>query len=294
MPTPLTEELQVDQESVARLVEHHVRLGINGVLVAGTRGEGICLTEQNRRELLEAVVQANGGRMLVAMQVTENSEPRIAERAEEAAELGADIAVMASPYFHMRPTHRRLRNFFLTCIGESALPVGLYDRGTMGGGLPLPEPAMVELCQEEKVVMLKDSSRDKSRRAMALLARMMRSELSVLSGDEYTIVGYLACNYDGFLLGGASFIGYLAGQVMEAWRAEDRQRAEELDRRMQEILNTVYGGPDKPCWLAGDKALLQEMGLLESTASYWDFGVTDKVREELPRLLDKHADVLLP
>jgi 4-hydroxy-tetrahydrodipicolinate synthase len=294
LPTPLTETLDVDTDSVKRLVDHHVRLGVNGLLVAGTRGEGACLTATQRRLLLGSVVEANAGRMLVAMQVTENSEPRVLDLSAEAQELGADLVMLASPYFFPRSTARRLRTFFLTCLRESPLPVGLYDRGTRGGALPLPLPALIELCQEENVVMYKDSSRDKARRAMALVARRLRPELSLLSGDEFTLLEYLRVGYDGFLLGGASLVGYLAGQVLAAWRDEEVERAGQLDQRLQELLRRVYGGPGHPCWLSGDKALLQRMGLLTSAASFWEFPLTERCQEDLAQVLAKNREILLP
>ena len=44
-PTPLTADRRVDADSVDRLVEHHVKMGVTGLMLAGTCGEGPWLAE---------------------------------------------------------------------------------------------------------------------------------------------------------------------------------------------------------------------------------------------------------
>ncbi|MFH0797442.1 MAG: dihydrodipicolinate synthase family protein [Candidatus Omnitrophota bacterium] len=101
-PTPLTEKMEVDVPSVKRMIEHHLRLGVNGLFLLGTNGEGPWLPERLRRTLIRKVIEYNQRKMLVAIQITDNSAPRMLANVKAAEEDGADIAVIAPPHFTAR------------------------------------------------------------------------------------------------------------------------------------------------------------------------------------------------
>ena len=119
----------MDPASVHRLVEHHVQLGVTGLMLAGTCGEGPWLTDEAREALIRTVVEANRGRLRIAVQVTDNSPARTLAHAERAAAWGAQIAVVAQPYFMLNATPDRQLGFYREIARGSALPVGFYDRG---------------------------------------------------------------------------------------------------------------------------------------------------------------------
>ena len=72
-PTPLTADGKLDRDAVFKLSEHHVKLGIKGVFIAGTCGEGAYMSDSMTAELAKLTVRAAAGRMAVAMQITDNS-----------------------------------------------------------------------------------------------------------------------------------------------------------------------------------------------------------------------------
>lgn len=98
-PTPLTPDRRVDPASVKRLVEHHVKMGVTGLMLAGTCGEGPWLPDAERETLVRTAAAASGGRLRIAMQVTDNSAGRTLANIEKAAAWGVEIAVVAQPYF---------------------------------------------------------------------------------------------------------------------------------------------------------------------------------------------------
>jgi len=72
MPTPFTEDLELDTKSISRLVEHHVRLGIKGLFLASPNGEGHLMTDSMQMELVAEVVTSNQDRMLLSMLIADN------------------------------------------------------------------------------------------------------------------------------------------------------------------------------------------------------------------------------
>lgn len=131
-PTPFTENLQLDVESLHRMIAHHLRLGCDGLFMAGTCGEGPWMPENSLRALVREIHQASQGRLLIAVQVSDNSAARILSNMENAAEDGADIAIIAPPYFMMNAQPRRIYELYREAAEKSPLPVGIYDRGQHG------------------------------------------------------------------------------------------------------------------------------------------------------------------
>ncbi|MFO7947677.1 MAG: dihydrodipicolinate synthase family protein [Armatimonadota bacterium] len=292
-PTPFTDDMQIDRPSVQRLVEHHLKLGIDGLFLLGTCGEGAWMTDEQRREFVQSVISTAAGDLKIAVQVTDNSAARVLDNIERAAEDGADMAVIAQPYFFMNDTPGRIVDFYLEAIQNSPLPVGFYDRGKHSN-VYVPQKILPQIHAQENVVMIKDSSRDPNRRDVALQARQERPDLLLLDGDEFVCATYIEAGYDGLLLGGGIFNGFIARQIIEAVHDGDMERANALQDRMNRLMWDVYGGKDAPCWLSGQKRLLVEMGIFSTWKSYLNYPLTDECVEAIEKAVQQDADILTP
>jgi len=292
-PTPFTAEWEIDVESVERLVAHHLRLGVKGLFLAGTCGEGPWMPERSRRTLVETVARFAKGKLHIAAQVTDNSAPRIIDNMRMVADAGADIAVIAPPHFLLNATADNLTALYREAVRACPLPVGIYDRGSYGS-VVVPDAALKKIYAEENVKLIKDSSLNPARREIALAARRKRPELLLLNGAEFDCVEYLQAGYDGLLLGGGIFNGYLAGQIMAAARAGNLQRAERLQARMNRMMFDVYGGKKIACWLSGLKKLLVAMGIFNTSNNYLRYPLIASCLNAIARMIQREADVLFP
>jgi len=292
-PTPLNDDLTVDTQALKRMVEHHSRLGIKGLFLAGTCGEGAWLPEREKRRLVETVAKHAAGKLLVSVQVTDNSTARILDNIKAAREDGADIAVIAPPYFLLNANHRTLLNLYRQAIQESPLPIGIYDRGVFGS-VVIPNDTLAQIYAEPKVIIVKDSSTDPARRQIALAARRKRPELRLFDGDEFHCVEYLKAGYDGLLVGGGIFIGYLAGKIIEATADGEFVLADKLQQRMNRMMYAVYGGKKIKCWLSGLKRLMVELGVFRTWKNYLDYPLTASCLRDIQRLVERDRDMLLP
>ena len=291
-PTPFTTKMDIDTGSIRRMVKHHLRLGVKGLFLAGTNGEGPWITDAQRHTLVRTVRQYAHKRLILAVQVTDNSAARIINNIEMAAEDGADIAVIAPPYFPPRKDPDVLLKLYLDSIARSCLPIGIYDRA-MNGEL-VPGGIMKAVLAQKKVIVLKDSSANVERMKCAVAARRRRPALQLLNGWEFNCVPYIRAGYDGLLLGGAVFNGYLAGKIMAAAGAGEWQRAERLQQRMNRMMWNVYGGRKIACWLAGEKYLLTRMGIFRTWKNYPDYPLTPACRQAIEQTLIRNAKYLLP
>lgn len=238
----------------------------------------------DQEDLVRAVAGSNPGKLAIAAQVTDNSAMRMLDHAERLAAAGAEQLVIAGPTFIMNPTPARVLNVYLEFVRKSPLPVIVYDRGKADRYV-IPNEQLAELYAEPGVVMIKDSSCDDSRMDVALAARQMRPELTLLTGDEFHCVKYLTKGYDGLLLGGAIFNGKLAHQLVLAFESGNLETANRIEDRLKDLMLRVYGGPDVRCWMAGLKYLLRKLGLFSTDASLLDYELTDSCREAIDEMV---------
>ena len=297
-PTPFDKNLAVDVDSVKRMVDHHHRLGVKGLFLAGTNGEGPWLPERELRTLVRTVVKANRGRMTIALQVTDNSAARVVDNISRAADDGADLAVIAPPYFGLtyvspRETEKRLEALYLEAVGRSPLPVGIYDRGNYSA-VVIPEKVLARVYLEPKVRVVKDSSVIASHLVLAIKARQRRPELALFCGYEFDCVKYLRAGYDGLLLGGGVFNGCLANLILKAMVAGDEAAAAAHQARMNRLMYTVYGGKKIKAWLSGEKYLLVKLGLFKTYRNFPDYPLTDREKEAIDKIVKKEKVFLLP
>lgn len=279
-PTPLTPDRRVDPASVKRLVEHHVKMGVTGLMLAGTCGEGPWLPDAERETLVRTAAAASGGRLRIAMQVTDNSAGRTLANIEKAAAWGVEIAVVAQPYFFLNATADRQLAFYREIARRSPLPVGFYDRGKASPYM-MPETHLAELLTEPNLAVVKDSSQNAAHREVFLAARKLRPELVLLDGDEFETITYLSAGYDGLLLGGGIFNAGQAHRIIRAVRVGDMAEAARWQARMNDLMLRVYGGPKIECWMSGLKELLVQMGLFSTNTQLLDYPLTDECRRQI-------------
>ncbi|SDS48672.1 4-hydroxy-tetrahydrodipicolinate synthase [Opitutus sp. GAS368] len=279
-PTPLTQDRRVDVPSVHRLVEHHVKMGVTGLMLAGTCGEGPWLSDRDRETMVRTSAAAAGRRLRIAAQVTDNSAVRTLANIEQVAAWGAEIAVVAQPYFFLNGTADRQLAFYREIARHSPLPVGFYDRGEAGSYV-MPETHLAEFLTEPNIVMVKDSSQSPAHRDAFLAARKLRPALVLLDGDEFDCVSYLQAGYDGLLLGGGIFNASLAHRIIRAVRTGDTAGAARLQARMNDLMLRVYGGSGIECWMTGLKELLVQMGIFSTNANLLDYPLTAECRRQI-------------
>jgi dihydrodipicolinate synthase/N-acetylneuraminate lyase len=282
-PTPLNDDLTVDVGSVERMVQAAIA-DVTGLFVAGTCGEGPWLPDRERRRLVRAVAQAAGGRLEIAVQVTDNSAPRILDNVQAVAEAGADFAVLSHPAAMMNATPERIAGLFADAVAASPLPVGIYDLGARRP-FAIPEQQLREIYLLPTVRLVKDSSNSPERRALALATRREKPALRLFNGDEFRCVEYLDAGYDGCMFGGAAAVAPLMRQISELFLAGNLGQARAVDREMKTILHAIYGGETIPCWLTGLKYYMVRRGLFATAASFLEYPLSEECRGFVERFV---------
>ncbi len=129
----------LDQDAFGPVVDFLVAGGMDGLLAMGTNGEGILLSQQERRLAAVRFVDASAGRLQVAVHCGAQTTAETVALAAHAVEAGADaVAVIAPPYFALDDASL-LRHFVAAAGACAPLPFYVYEfERTSGYAVPLP------------------------------------------------------------------------------------------------------------------------------------------------------------
>ena len=293
MSTPLTEDYAVDADALERLVEHQIRLGIKGVFLAGTAGEGPFLPDKERLRLAQLTVRFTQGRLPIAMQITDNSAERMIENLERYQDSGIDIAIIAPPFFQLNEQKGDfLFNLYKKVIDASKLPVGIYNRGKYSSVFVQPE-TLRRLLEEPKVILCKDSASQPEFTEAIMQAKKHRNgNLAALCGNEFDCIPYLKAGYDGLLFGGACFNGRYAVEMHRLARAGQFDEAQKVQAHLVEVMQKVFGGKNIECWLAGQKEIMRRLGVFNTATTFLNYTVSDECSKMIDEVLSTEKEWL--
>src|SRR5580698_9086764 len=158
--TPFYPDGNVYFKKLESNVERYSRTPIAGIVVQGSTGEAIMLSDQERRDVLKvARAAAAPNKVLIAGTGVESAVETL-RLTEYAAELGYDVALIRTPHFYrkqMLPAN--LLAFYRTVADRSPLPVMLYNVPIFTA-YDLPGEVVVEVAGHPNMIAIKESSGD--------------------------------------------------------------------------------------------------------------------------------------
>ena len=154
--TPFDDRLRVDEDAFARLLNHLIDHGSDGVVVAGTTGEAPTLTDDEQFRLIELAVGELRGRATVVAGAGSNETRHAVHLTERATELGADAVISVTPYYN-KPNRRGLIRHFEEVARATDKPVVLYNIPSRTA-LDIPNDLLAELAQIEHIDAVKQAN----------------------------------------------------------------------------------------------------------------------------------------
>ncbi len=209
MVTPFRADGAVDLELAARLAEHLVSHGSDGLVLCGTTGESPTLSWAEEHQLFAAVRDALGGRAPLLAGSGSNCTAEAVEATRQAADLGADGALVVVPYYNKPPQDGLEAHFRAVAQAAPELPLMLYNiPGRTGTSLA---PATVaRLLDLPNVVSFKAASG--STDEVSALRAACGDRLAIYSGDDALTLPMLAVG----AVGVVSVASHVAGERISA------------------------------------------------------------------------------
>ncbi len=206
MVTPFSGDGSLDTATAARLANHLVDQGCDGLVVSGTTGESPTTTDGEKIELLRAVLEAVGDRARVIAGAGTYDTAHSIRLAKACAAEGAHGLLVVTPYYS-KPPQRGLQAHFTAVADATELPMLLYDIPGRSA-VPIEPDTIRALASHPNIVGVKDAKADLHSGAQI----MADTGLAYYSGDDALNLPWLAMGATGFI----SVIAHLAaGQLRE-------------------------------------------------------------------------------
>lgn len=220
-------EASLDFDAWQRLVEAQRVGGTQGVVVAGSTGEGSALDDAEFAQLVERARPLLGGMQLIAGTGLSNTRKTIAQT-RLAARAGAEAALVVTPPY-VRPTQEGLYAHFSAVADQGELPVLLYNVPGRTGCDLLPA-TVARLAAHPRIIGIKEA-RAEAERMEALLP--LRSEgFSVLSGDDPTCGRAMLAGADGVISVASNVVPAAMRRLCDLARAGRADAVAALEARL--------------------------------------------------------------
>lgn len=228
MVTPFADDTSLDLDAAASVARALVATGSEGLVVAGTTGEGPVLSDPERLDLFRAVVDAVDVPVIVSTGTNDTAHSVMLTK--EAKAMGADGVLAVTPYYN-RPSMEGLALHFGAIADASDLPVMLYDIPVRSGRRIGPELIVALAERHANVVAVKDAAGD-----VADAARVVAEAppgFEVYSGDDALLLPLVAVGAVGVVSVASHWAAGLFAALIEATAAGDLARARALATRLR-------------------------------------------------------------
>lgn len=233
--TPYDETGEVATDVLSRHVERLAEAGVNGFFACGTTGEGALLSADEKRLVVNTVLEHAGDRDVVAAVIQPDTRSAVAECVMY-ADLGVRYVAAVAPYY-VRVDERELIDHFTALADASTVPLLLYDiPGNTGN--PVTEPVMQAVLPHPNVVGVKDSTGNFSRFLRLVIADSISgaTEIRWIQGEDTLDVAGLLAGAAGVVSGLSNVMPEPFVRLLRAVRSGDNTTA----LRMQHVINTLH------------------------------------------------------
>lgn len=221
MITPLDKDENVDKKGIKRVVNYLIEGGVHGLFSLGSTGEWYGLDFNQKREILETVMEVTNKRLPVYAGTGAITTKETLLLTKLATEIGVDALSVITPVF-ISPNERELFNHYQQVASITDLPILLYNNPGRTG-INLSVDLVVKLSKIDNIVGIKDSSGDMTQGAEYI--RRTDDDFSVLAGRDTLIYGLLAYGAKGAIAATANIVPQIVVKIYEEYQKGNLQAA---------------------------------------------------------------------
>lgn len=192
--TPMNEN-GVDYDAFGRLIDWQIEQGINGLVVAGTTGEGSTLSDEEHREVLAYAVKRINGRVPCIAGTGSNDTAYAIELTKYACSIGCAAMLVVTPYYN-KATQKGLVKMFNAIADASTKPIIVYNIPSRTG-VNIEPATFVELAKHPRIAAIKEASGNLSK--MVEEFALLDGSLDIYSGNDDQIVPTLSMGGKGVI-----------------------------------------------------------------------------------------------
>jgi 4-hydroxy-tetrahydrodipicolinate synthase len=202
----------------------------------GTTGESPVLSHAEQKAVVEAAVAAARGRVPVMAGAGSNSTAEAIHLAEHAERAGADAVLVVTPYYN-KPTQEGLFRHYQAIAQAVTLPIFIYNIPGRSV-IDMSVETMARLAQLPNIAGVKDATANLTRPLHTL--RACGADFIQLSGEDHTVLSYLAAGGHGCISVSANVAPRLCAEMHAAWARGDVQAAMAIQMRLLPLHDAMF------------------------------------------------------
>ena len=238
-------------ELIPALLDFQRTAGIDGVVVCGTNGEGTSLSVDERKQVLEIVMQYSGHLQVVAGTGATCLTDAL-ELTRHAASLRVDAILLLPPFFYKQPPTAGLIDYFLPILDSVDLPMLLYNIPQMTS-VPITDDLLNALADHPRLAGVKDSAGDWTRTKQLI---DNHPQLKIFGGSDFDALRCWRGGAAGCISGGANPFPEIVAAVRDAVRSGDPVHADAAQDRLNSMLDILVSFPS----VGASKSVLARRG----------------------------------
>lgn len=230
--TPMNEDESINEKELRNQVNRQIKGGVHGLFPFGTNGEGYILSEQEKEQVLEIVIDETKGRVPVYAGTGCISTKDTIRQSQMAKKLGADVLSIITPSF-AAASQNELYAHYKAVADAVDMPIVLYNIPARTGNALAPA-TVAKLSKIENIVGAKDSSGNFDNMLQYIEQTRDSGDFSILSGNDSLILWNLLAGGTGGIAGCANVFPevmasiydyFIAGEMEKARKAQDSIRS---------------------------------------------------------------------
>ncbi len=237
MITPFDANGNVDVAEAKRLARWLVDRGNDGLVIAGSTGEGVTLDAGERNELFRAIKDAVGSDAAVIANAGTSDTRSTVRAAKEAHSAGADgLLVVVPPY--NKPTQTGMIAHFGAVADATPLPLVVYNIPGRTAANMLPETLLELARRHPNVKGVKESSGDMKQ--IATVVRDRADGFKVWAGDDHLFLPCLSVGADGVVGVATHLCSREYREMMDAYRNGEVAKAASIHLSLLALIDALF------------------------------------------------------
>jgi 4-hydroxy-tetrahydrodipicolinate synthase len=284
--TPFNENGKVDYNGLQKLVEFQINNGTNYLVVQGTTGESVTLTNDEKIAVLDYIIEINAGKLPILLGVGGNSTSDVCEKIKFFSDHKIDGFLSVSPYYN-KPSQQGIYEHFKSISNATNLPIIIYNvPGRTSSNITAD--TTVKLAKDFKnIVGVKEASGNLEQIMTIILKKP--DNFLVISGDDALTLGHILVGGDGVISVIANAFPKRFSTMVNAALNENLDLAKEKHYELLEIIHYLFvdGNP------AGIKYLLKLINICSDYVRLPLVGVSEETSKKLYSLTASIDDTLV-
>ena len=225
-----------DEQSFMNFIDWQIHEGTDALVPVGTTGESPTLSHTEHKQVIECCIEHTAGRVPIIAGAGSNSTSEAIDFAKHAQKAGADAILVVTPYYN-KPTQEGLYLHYKAITDAADIPTIIYNIPGRSV-VDMSVDTMARLADLKNIVGVKDATSDLTRPMLTRIA--CGADFVQLSGEDATIVPYLAGGGNGCISVTANIAPRLCAQLHDAWTAGDLPTVMALQDQLMPVHTAMF------------------------------------------------------